>query len=294
MKVEVRPGAIDPFVLSKGIHMKTPVQLLTALALLSTLLAACSQPSAPPAASTQAPPGAGPQTVLGRMVASAIDDAKVKLASQNINLNGAFFSGDHHNVVARVGRKDPSDTRPDAELTPAGELLVDGKVIPVDATQHAMLVRYRQAIMTVAERGMALGVQGADLGGQAVGEVFRGLMSGHPDQIDKNINAKASTLEAQAMQLCKDLRPVQELQQQLAVAVPQFAPYATLKASDIEDCGKHHGSSATVATDADRAEIQQDIRNEVRDGIRRGIRGSVQAGAQAATDGAPPSATSTR
>ncbi|TBR07731.1 MAG: hypothetical protein EPO46_10890 [Lysobacter sp.] len=265
--------------------MKISVPILAALAVVSTL-AGCSQKPAPSQApSTQAAPGAAPQTALGRMVAGAIGDAKVKLAKENINLNGQFFSGEHRNVFARVGHKDPADTRPDAELTPSGELLIDGKPVPVNAAQHTMLVQYRQAIMTVAESGMALGVQGADLGGQAIGEVFKGLMSGNPDQIDKNINAQAGKIEAQAMQLCRQLRPVHELQQQLAVAVPQFAPYATLKASDIDDCDKRRGNgNATTTTAAERAEVQQQIRGEIREGIRSAVRGSVEAGTQATSN----------
>jgi hypothetical protein len=275
-------------------HMKTQARNALAFAFVPVLLAACSQPSAPQTSAAGDTTGAAPQTALGRMAANAIGEARVKLAKENINLNGeVFFSGGHNNVIARVGHKDPADTRPDAELTPAGDLLIDGKAVPVTAAQHAMLVDYRQALMTVAERGMELGVQGADLGGQAIGEVFKGLMSGHPDQIDKNINAKAGKIEAQAMQLCKDLRPVQAMQQQLAAALPQFAPYATLKARDVDDCGKHHdGADVTVATDADRAEIRQDIRNE----IRERIRGPVQAvtPAPADQDAKPPSATTAR
>jgi len=256
--------------------MKTPAPVLIAAALASILIAGCSQSSAPQVSATPDAPGAAPQTALGRMAASAIGEARVKLAKENINLNGEFvFHNGHRNTIARVGHKDPADTRPDAELTPMGELLIDGKPVQVTPSQHAMLVQYRQALMSVAETGMQLGVQGADLGGQAIGEVFAGLMSGHPDQIDKNINAKASKIEAQAMQLCMQLRPVQQMQQQLATAIPQFAPYATLKASDIDDCNKDHaGRHVTVATGADRTEI--------RDEIRETIRGSVQAGAQAA------------
>jgi hypothetical protein len=259
--------------------MKTSVRIVLVSACSAMLIVGCDRSAAPPQASTA--PGASataPQTALGRMAAKAIDEARVKLARENINLNGQFFSGDgHHNVVARVGKKDPADPRPDAELTPAGELLIDGKQVPVTPEQHAMLVQYRQAIMTVAETGMELGVQGADLGGQAVSEVFKGLMSGHTDDIDKNINAKASVLEARATQLCKELQPVQQMQQKLAVALPAFAPYATLKPTDIEDCGKHHaGAKATVATDADRAEIQQDIRREIRQGIRDSVKAATQ------------------
>ena len=272
--------------------MKSPVPVLIAAAAASLLVVGCSQSSTPQASSTTAAtaPGTAPQTALGRMAANAIAEARVKLAKENINLNGQFvFNEGQRNVIARVGHKDPSDTRPDAELTPTGDLLIDGKPVQVTPAQHAMLLQYRQALMAVAETGMQLGVQGADLGGQAIGEVFAGLMSGHPDQIDKNINAKASRIEAQAMQLCTQLRPVQQMQQQLATAVPQFAPYATLTASDIDDCDKHHGGRhVTVATDADRAQI----RDEIRERIRETVRGSVQAGTQAAAgtaDGKPAS-----
>ena len=254
--------------------MKISTPALIAVAVTAILLTGCSRSSAPQAPVTAPTPTGAPQTALGRMAATAIGEARTKLAKENINLNGQFFSNDgHHNVVARVGHKDPADTRPDAELTPTGELLIDGRPVQVTPSQHALLVQYRQSLMSVAEAGMQLGVQGADLGGQAIGEVFEGLMSGHPDQIDKNINAKARKIEAQAMQLCTQLRPLQQLQQQLAAAVPQFAPYATLKASDIDDCGKHRaGERVTVATDADRAEIRDEIRERIRGGIRDAVR----------------------
>jgi len=259
--------------------------MLLSVPLCLPLLGGCNSPSQSSATQPAAQPAAAagqPETALGKVVARATGEARAKLARGNINLNGEFHSGGHRNVVARVGGKDPADTRPNAELTPAGELLLDGRPVPTDARQHMLLVQYRQAIMTVAERGMALGVQGADLGGHAVGEVLKGLMSGNPDQIDRNINAKARSIEAQAMLLCKELRPVQELQQKLAVALPQFAPYATLKASDVEDCGKDHGNGngSVTTTDSDRAEIQQDVRQAVRDetreGFRRGIRDSIR------------------
>ncbi len=260
---------------------RTTLAMLLSVPLCLPLLGGCNSPSQSSATQPAAQPAAAagqPETALGKVVARAIGEARAKLAKENINLNGEFHSGGHRNVVARVGGKDPADTRPNAELTPAGELLLDGRPVPTDARQHLLLVQYRQAIMTVAERGMALGVQGADLGGHAVGEVLKGLMSGNPDQIDKNINAKARSIEAQAMLLCKELRPVQELQQKLAVALPQFAPYATLKASDVEDCGKDHGNgnSSVTTSDSERAEIQQDVRQAVREGIRSGIRDSIR------------------
>lgn len=264
--------------------MKTRLPFLAGVALFSILVTGCDEAAAPQAPTTSGTSAQVPQTALGRAAKSAIDEARIKLASSNINLNGEFSSGGHHNVVAHMGHKDPKDLRPDAELTPGGDLLIDGKQVSVTAAQHTMLVQYREAIMAVAETGMNLGVQGADLGGQAITEVFNGLMSGHPDQIDKNINAKAGKIEAAAMQLCKQLKPVQEIQQQLAATLPEFAPYATLKASDIEDCGKHHqgGPHVTFATDADRAEIRDEIRNSIRSGIRESVQASVPANGKGA------------
>ena len=254
--------------------MKTSTHFLIAAAVVAIALPGCSRSSAPQAAATQNAPAGAPQTALGRMAANAIGEARTKLAKENINLNGEFYySNDgHHGVTARVGHKNPDDTRPDAELTPTGDLLIDGKAVQVTPAQHAMLLQYRQSLMSIADAGMQIGVQGAELGGQAIGEVFRGLMSGHTDQIDKNINAKASKIEAQATQLCKQLQPLQELQQRLATTVPQFAPYATLKRSDIDDCEDRHGRHVAMATDADRAEIRDDIRNEVRSSIRDAVR----------------------
>ncbi len=259
--------------------MTTRLRILTGIAFFSILVAGCDEAPAPQSSATVSNTGQVPETALGRAAKSAIDEARIKLASSNINLNGEFFSGGHHNVVARMGHKDPKDPRADAELTPSGDLLIDGKPVSVTTAQHAMLLQYRQAIMSVAETGMNLGVQGADLGGQAIGEVFKGLMSGHPDQIDKNINAKASKIEAAATQLCKQLKPLQEMQQRLAATLPEFAPYATLKASDIEDCGKHHqdGAHVTFATDADRAEIREEIRNKIRSGIGESVQASAPA-----------------
>lgn len=290
----------------------TPITLamLLSVPLCLPLLGGCnsaSQSSATQPAAQPASAAAQPETVLGRMVAGATGEARAKLAKENINLNGEFHFGGHRNVVARVGGKDPADPRPNAELTPAGELLIDGRPVPTDARQHMMLVQHRQAIMAVAESGMALGVQGADLGGHAVGEVFKGLMSGNPDQIDRNVNAKARSIEAQAMLLCKELRRLQEQQQKLAVALPQFAPYATLKASDVEDCGKDHGNgnASVTTTDADRSEIQQEVRNaergdaavtarlfaavEARDieDIRRQVKAGVDVNARVRGDGTP-------
>jgi hypothetical protein len=79
-----------------------------------------------------------------------------------------------------------------AQLTPRGDLLIDGKAVPVTPQQRAMLLDYRRQIVAVAETGMAIGVKGADLGGKAVLETFSGLMHGNADEAGKRIEPKPS------------------------------------------------------------------------------------------------------
>lgn len=272
--------------------MKTRLQMLGTFAILGALVTGCDQAQAPQASTPAGTSASAPQTALGRAAKTAIDKARVELVNGNINLNGEIFSPGHHTISGGSRHKNPADPRPDAEITPAGDLLIDGKPVSVTTEQHAMLIEYRQSIITVAEAGMDIGVKGADLGGAAIGEVISGLMSGHPEQIEKNIDAKAGNIEAAAMQLCKQLRPMQETQQRLAASLPAFAPYATLKTSDIDDCEtRKDRKHVTFATDADRAEI----RDEIRDRIRSGVRETVQAGAKVTGDEAPaPAATPAR
>jgi len=52
------------------------------------------------------------------------------------------------------------------------------------------------------------------------------------------VNAEASKIEAQARKLCTLLPEMMAKQQGLAVAVPEFKPYATMDQGDIDDCGK--------------------------------------------------------
>lgn len=208
-----------------------------------------------------------PQTFIGKAAQRAIDEARKELASANINLNNEFDSGGSHGrTMAKIGNKEPDDLRPDAQLTPQGELLLDGRKVETTPAQHALLVQYRQQIMNVAETGLTLGVQGADLGGKAIGAVFDGLLSGDPSQIDARIETEADKLEAYAMRLCLQLPALRATQQALAAALPAFEPYATMTAQAIEDCQDGHDDR-----DAQRAEV----REEIRGGIRRSMRAAV-------------------
>lgn len=206
--------------------------LLLGLAL--PLLGACqpspsaTQPAAPAESATA---GAAPQTAIGRSVERAVVEARQELRSKNISIG----DGVRVNVNGREFKRDGN--LPKAEITPQGDLLVDGGQVAVDAAQRKLLLDYRNHIIVVAEAGMAIGIKGADLAGKAISETIGGLISGNTDAIGKKIEAEAGDIEADAKRLCAQLPPMLATQRQLAASLPAFKPYATMTEADIADCG---------------------------------------------------------
>ena len=125
---------------------------------------------------------------------------------------------------------------PKAEITPAGDLLVGGNAVEVDANQRALLVRYRAHIADIAVAGADIGIQGAELATKAMGEALRGVVSGDTAGMEQRIEAEAEKIEAQAEALCERMPAMLETQQELAQALPEFRPYATMDADDVRDC----------------------------------------------------------
>ena len=208
------------------------------------LLGACnpaSQPAAtPPHAARSTATPAQPQTALGRMVDNGVREARVELEKGNIDIDGhvSIRVGKDHHAVER------NPKLPRAQVTPQGDLLIEGKAVTVTPEQRTLLLAYRQQIIDVAEAGMSMGVQGADLAGKAVSEVLGSVFSGKGDDFGKRMEAEGRKLEAQGRQLCMQLEPMRATQQRLAATLPEFKPYATMTEGDIEDCRKH-GSSVT-------------------------------------------------
>ncbi len=141
---------------------------------------------------------------------------KAKMAHGNINIS------------------DEKDNK--AEITPKGDLLINGTPVAIDAQQRALLLDYRKQVEQIALAGMDIGVAGAQLGAKAAGEALRGVFSGNTDDIEKNVNAEAAKIEEQAKRLCTLLPEMMAKQQALAAILPAFKPYATMDQSDIDDC----------------------------------------------------------
>ncbi|SBV36046.1 conserved exported hypothetical protein [uncultured Stenotrophomonas sp.] len=190
--------------------MKSLDTCLFALLLCLPLAACGGQPSSTATGTTD--------TTLGKKVREATDEARRKLATENINVS--------------------RDNGAKAEITPAGDLLIDGKAVAIDDAQRKLLLEYRAQIVKVAEAGIEIGVQGANLGVRAAGEAIKGIFSGDTDKIEERVNAEAKKLEESAGKICDQMPALLASQQRLAAAVPEFEPYANMDQDDIEECRK--------------------------------------------------------
>ncbi|MGB3271052.1 MAG: hypothetical protein WBA65_13970 [Rhodanobacter sp.] len=224
--------------------MKSVILNTLALTLLLPL-AACGRPDqadsqpASPATTAQAGDKA-PSSWVARRVDDAMQQAKRELATKNIDVDTV-----HIGKTLRQGR-----TTSKAQITPQGDLLIDGEKVAATPEQHQMLLDYRQRIIDIAEAGMAIGTQGADLGMHAASAALSGVFSGKSDaEIEAAIKPQTDRIQAAALELCKRLPDLRAAQQQLATAMPAFKPYATMTQEDVQDCGKNisdHKKGVTV------------------------------------------------
>ena len=229
---------------------------ITAIAMLTCLpLLACGKKDPPPPADA----GTEPTTMLGKAVKEATDEAREELATENINLSATGH--------------------PDAEITPAGDLLIAGKAVAVNTGQRALLLEYRKHVNLIAEAGIGIGLEGADLAGKAVTEALKGVFTGNPDQVEQKIEAEAEGIKQSVQTLCDRLPALKAAQDTLAASLPEFKPYAEMDQNDIDECMSENDNS-----DVRREAIRGEIRGEIRDGIRDGIRETIRGGARGAAD----------
>ncbi len=257
-------------------HLRS--SLLSVSLLCAIALAACADRNTPAPTGAAAPDAVGqPSTALGRAMAKGMEQARSELAKGNIELNGLNVSGNEHGFSVTTDRA-PDDTRPKAEITPQGELLIDGRKIAASTEQQVLLKEYRGQIEKVALAGMDIGVAGADLGMKAASEAIAAVFSGNGDQVEQRVEAEAAQIEAAAMKLCGQLPAMLDTQTRLASAMPEFRPYATMDQSDVDDCRNGSRSTSQEA----RHQVRDEIRQQVRGGVRDAVRGAVRDTAQAA------------
>jgi hypothetical protein len=238
----------------------TTLRTLLATTLLCTLpaLAACGASDPAPAEGTQQ---AAPQSALGKAAAAGIAKARRELATKNITVGQVHVNGNDDNARAA------DRARPKGEITPEGDFLIAGEAVAITPAQRALLLQHRARIIEIAEAGMEIGIQGADLAAKATAEALKGVFSGRSEQeIERRVEAEAESIKAAALELCERLPALYRSQQALAAALPEFRPYATMTEDDLDDC-------------RDERDV---AREEVREEIRTGIRSSIQRVVQSA------------
>ncbi|MCD9007131.1 hypothetical protein LDO31_12970 [Luteimonas sp. XNQY3] len=225
-----------------------PLALLLACA---GTLTACGRDDAPAPASgdaTTAPAGEG---FVARTTRRALETARKELAEGNVSVGGSGNGGFNINGVRVGGSGHRTAGLPKAEISPAGDFLIDGQAVEIDATQRDLLLAHRANIVAIAEAGITIGIQGAQLGAEAAKGAIASALSGQSADFEKRMEAEGAKIEAEADKLCDNLAPLLASQQALAAALPAFQPYATMDASDVEDCRKdtvvHRGDEAAEA-----------------------------------------------
>ena len=161
--------------------------------------------------------------------------ARQELDTSNLRLDNGFQFGAHEAKKSKRAKADLAR----AEITPKGDLLIDGKVQAIDAGQRRQLLAYRRQMIAVAKAGIDIGQRSADAALEAVGSgswvgLLVGAMTGSLERRVERIVKQQ--VEPAVRGLCRQLPALHDSQQRLASSLPQFRPYATLEADDIDDC----------------------------------------------------------
>lgn len=203
--------------------MKSSRPLLPALACAIVLSACQPTGSIATTALEQAKQGIEQANQCMAEAQKEIDEARNKLATENLSL-------DH-------GHKG-NGSLPKGEITPSGELLIDGKAVPTTPQQKQLVLAYRGQLLGVAGDGMAIGIEGAKLGMNAASSALGSLLGGKSgEDIGKEAERVArETIKPQVEKLCARLPELLKSQQALAAALPAFQPYAGMTQSDVDGC----------------------------------------------------------
>ena len=163
-----------------------------------------------------------------------IDLAKAKreLDTENLSLGDGVRFGTQSRAEAGLPR---------AEITPRGDFLIEGKPQAIDAGQRRQLLAYRGQVIGIAKTGIDIGQRSAEAALDAVGDssLFGLVFSAMTGSLERRVERVVKQeIEPGVRGICRQLPALMDSQQRLASSLPQFRPYATLEADDVDDCEK--------------------------------------------------------
>ena len=173
-------------------------------------------------------------------LADARSEVRTELAAARRELDtGNLQLGDGLRFGTSDARASHADrTLPQAEITPQGDFLIEGRPVAIDRHQRQELLLYRGEVIAIAKAGIDIGERSAQAALDAVDRglfsLMFGAMTGSLERrIEKTVR---ETVEPGVRQICLSLPALRDRQQRLSATLPAFRPYATLEADDVEDC----------------------------------------------------------
>lgn len=239
-------------------HRRSNALHLTLLIACLAVIPACSRDPASPAGDSAAT--ATDDGFIARTTRQALESARKEIAEGNISVGGRGGGVMQINGTTIGGKGSRTAHLPKAEISPAGDLLIGGEPVAVDAAQRQLLLTHRANIVAIAEAGITIGLQGAQLGIDAARGAITSLLSGASAEFEARMEAEGEKMEAEAQTLCDLMPALLASQQSLAEALPAFAPYATIDAADIDDCRDRGDGEARQAGHDDGASLGRPAR----------------------------------
>lgn len=173
-------------------------------------------------------------------LADARSEVRTELAAARRELDtGNLQLGDSLRFGTSDARASHADRAlPQAEITPQGDFLIEGRPVAIDRRQRQELLLYRGEVIAIAKAGIDIGERSAQAALEAVDRglfsLMFGAMTGSLERrIEKTVR---ETVEPGVRQICRSLPALRDRQQRLSATLPAFRPYATLEADDVEDC----------------------------------------------------------
>lgn len=129
------------------------------------------------------------------------------------------LDGDGSSIALRTANGDR------AVIGADGTLAIDGEPVAVTPEQAALLREYHGELTQLREAALAIAGQGVALGGKAVSEAVKGVLSGNHDDIGQRVEAEAARIESAAERIEAGAEALKRKQRELARRLPQLQPY---------------------------------------------------------------------